>query len=171
MQMTPWNNSLKQLLFFICYLSIEISCDNIPSCRLSSHDIWVPQNFFDSFACGECFYYTFLQNNKYYETLYYMQRCPDGVLICTNEYLKEHQDLCSCDSIENIYNLDEFNNDSQPLETLQLEPPLPFGYITMTTDCCNAARKCCEEMANEITEDKNPPGKGLKKSFFFLNYI
>lgn len=142
--------------FVLCLTLINLCvCNETSYCRLSSQNFLVPLDLFDSFACGECFYYTFLQSNKNYADFYHMERCPNGVLICDYENLKATENDCNCYSNKHIYNLQEFNNNSKPLQDLQMEPPLPFGYITMTRDCCQAARKCCQDMINSVKNDKD----------------
>lgn len=142
------------LLWVTTILTITPTVRCIAStCRLAGYSL--PKELFLSYSCGQCFFYTFLQPDKVYTKLYAIERCPNGVLICDKAELaaetgstdeREWLKVCNCNTHHKIYNLQDFSNNSVPLDQLKVQPKLPRGFLDMTRDCCNSARTCCDNM-------------------------
>ncbi|KAK6745601.1 hypothetical protein RB195_011992 [Necator americanus] len=126
------------------------------SCRLSTNESLSP-NVFDSIACANCFYFIYMVVSPYVMK-YHTNRCPAGLLICTDSQIRDKE--CHCENPRVVYNLADFTvNRSQitPLEQLRLDPPLYDRFAQLTRQCCVAARDCCRIT---LLSSSNSPKKG-----------
>uniref|UniRef100_A0A915KCZ0 Uncharacterized protein n=1 Tax=Romanomermis culicivorax TaxID=13658 RepID=A0A915KCZ0_ROMCU len=125
-------------------------------CRVSS-DAFYDEKAFASFACGQCFYYTFLLP---YRLSYVTENCPNGVLICPKS--KPPREIgrqnCTCRSEKFVYNLRGYGSSrGSLLEDLSMKPSLPKNFVQLTRDCCKAAEKCCQAMMGNEKISVNEP--------------